>query len=307
MLNTHTWLAPAAARAAAPPLETRHFDPFRPLTDEEKLRENQAYLRHLGSRDGEIDFERRLLPRRETRQRELEADSLRWTGELDRDAFYQHFHRVGRLELDAKTLWVLAIAVSNEGERFGAEGEMRRFDRIGARQVDPLKLYHVLQEDYHTRLLLAACRCLGLDGLRLMKPKLFHRIVIHAMTYLPDSLRYVLILCGEIVGAVVFKLLRDTCRFFPESPEVEERLRAILDDIVHDEALHVAFCRSQLGPVRLRVARMLMPLVTFVLMRELPQLRALGFDRAQLMELLMRGVPIPDGVDWLANQTAATR
>ena len=281
----------------------RRFDPFRPLSDEERQREYEGYLAHLRARDGELDFSRRLLPVREARQRGLEANPIRWRGELDRDAFYQHFHRVGKPELDAKTLWILTIAVANEGERFGAEGEMRRFDRMGPHRADPIKLYHVVQEAYHTRLLLEACRCLGLDGLTLMKPRWLHRVIIHAMTYLPDSLRYTFILCGEIVGATVFRLMHETCRFFPESPEVEARLRGILDEIVHDEALHVAFCRSRLSRRSLRVARALMPIVISVLMRQLPQLKALGIERDELERRLLGGVEIPHGVDWIAVDT----
>jgi len=278
----------------------RTFDPFQPLADAERQRQRAAYLAHLRQRDGEIDFPRRRLPRREERMRELEANPLEWRGEMDRDAFYQYFHRVGKPEVDAKTLWLVAIAAANEGERFGADGETRRFDRLGPENVDPIKLYHVLQEEYHTRLLLEACRSLGLGGLTLKEPKFLHRLIIHAMTYLPDRLRYVFILCGEIVGAVVFQILRDSCRYFPESPEVEERLRSILDEIIHDELLHVAYCRMHLGPIGLRVAKAMIPLVTEVLMRDLPQLRALGWDRAGLIARLRAGIEIPAGVDWLA-------
>jgi hypothetical protein len=164
----------------------------------------------------------------------------------------------------------------------------------------------VLQEDHHTQLLLEACRALGLGGLTLKKPRLFHQWIIHAMTYLPDRIRYLFILCGEIVGAVVFRIFHDTCRLFPESPEVEERLRSILAEIVHDESLHVAYCRTHLGPWGLRAARALIPLVTWVLMRDLPQLRALGWDRPSLLARLRAGIEIPAGVDWIESETSAS-
>ncbi len=283
----------------------RTFDPFQPLADAERQRQRAAYLAHLRQRDGEIDFPRRRLPRREERMRELEANPLEWRGEMDRDAFYQYFHRVGKPEVDAKTLWLVAIAAANEGERFGADHETRRFDRLGAETVDPIKLHHVLQEEHHTRLLLEACRCLGLRGLTLKKPKMLHQIIIHAMTYLPDRIRYVLILCGEVVGLAVFRILLESCRFFPEFPRVEERLRSILGEIIHDESLHVAYCRMHLDFVGLRVARALIPVVTTILMRDLPLLRAFGFDRAAIVARLRAGIEIPEGVDWLEPAVVA--
>ena len=80
-----------------------------------------------------------------------------------------------------------------------------------------------------------------------------------------------------------------------------ERLQALVHEIWRDEVLHVAFLRARLGPGGLRLARALLPLVVRQLMRDVPQLVALGCDHAELKNRLRQGIELPPGLDWVES------
>ncbi|MGH0028415.1 MAG: hypothetical protein ACQGVC_01380 [Myxococcota bacterium] len=283
---------------SAPP---ERFDPFQALGPAARERERRGYLAHLRARDGEIDWEAWTLPRRAERMQRLRETPLEWGGPLDRDAFYQHFHRVGSPEVDPRTDWLILAALANESERYGVEIETRELKSQG-RDADVVMVYHVLQEDFHTHLLLEACRTAGLPGVTLLDPRRAHRWIIRAMSHLPDSLRYVLIAVGEAIGTAVVKRLRDTVHLF-QDPVVEERLRSILDEILHDERLHVVHCRTRLEGWGLTAARWLLPLGARVAVRTYPQIGRLGLDHRTLLAEIRQGIEVPQGADWVTRST----
>ncbi len=273
------------------------FDPFRPLSKEERARQIASYERLLHARDGALDFANRRLEKREAFCRSVEEEPVRWQGELDRPGFFQHFRRSGRPPLDARTLWLVGLAKSNESESYGVEGEYRKFVRRGYDDLDPCQLYALIEEQYHSRLLVEACRTAGVD-LELHPPNAVMRSLITAMQYLPDRFRYVFILAGELLGCILFKLLLERAHLFRDQPEVEQRLRALLQEILTDETFHVLYCRARLGGFGIRVARWLMPAMALAFARGVPQLRAIGCGPRELMARIRRGVEIPSDVGW---------
>ena len=102
----------------------------------------------------------------------------------------------------------------------------------------------------------------------------------------------------------MFKLLRDTCHVFSAQPEVEERLRSLLDEIWADELLHVAFFRARVGATALRCARRLAPLVARTVLRDMPELVELGLGRRDLLAQLRSGLEIPPGIEWIPPEPA---
>jgi hypothetical protein len=283
------------------------FDPFLVLTPEERERHLSAYGRFLAERDGEPDVERRVLPRREAWFAELEKKPVAWRGPIDTEGFslQQRGERTGAL--DARTVWLVAIAKSNEGERYGVEIELERFygpDAANERaKADRLYLHLMLEEHYHTKILLEACRSCGLDVTPRVPPWT-QRWLIHGMQYLPERLRWIPVLAGEVLGTAVFRRLRDACHLFSDEPAVEARLRELLGEIALDEALHVAYLRARLGPAAVRAARWLLPIVAASVTRGVPQLAALGCSPRELLADLRTGLEIPAGVDWMEPDAA---
>jgi hypothetical protein len=112
-------------------------------------------------------------------------------------------------------------------------------------------------------------------------------------------MRFIPVLCGEVCGTIVFQLLRDRTHIFSQQPEVEERLRLLLDTICVDETLHVAYLRARLGPVAIRAARLFLPLVAAGILREVPHFLELGCTRAEVLSRLKHGLEIPASAAWM--------
>ena len=276
----------------------RRFDPFRALSEAQRRRHLDAYESLLEARNGALDLPSRTLARRELYFAELEKKPVTWKGDTDREGFYARFLGTGAPPIDARTLWLVAIAKANQGESYGVDQELKRLIARGSGGMDVRMLHVFLEEQYHGRILVEACRTCGIE-LRFEPPRWQSRLFIGAIYHFPERIRWTLILAGEVLGMTIFKLLVDSCHLFSAEPAVEERLRSLLSEIWFDEALHVAYLRALLGPRALRTARSLLPLVVRNVMSDVPQLVELGCDQQELMARMHRGLELPPGLEWI--------
>lgn len=276
------------------------FDPYRRLDPEERRRQLDGYRDFLLSRDGEIDFPRRVLAKREVEMCAIEAESECWRGTTDRDKFYEHYYGPGRTELDKRTNWLLVVSAFNVNEIWAVEGEVQRWLDRGLAGADPIVLYDLLEEQYHARILIEACRASGLGEVRLKSPRWLTRKMIRGMQYFPDSLRFVGILCGEALGCTMLRILLDRIDVFDDEPEVQARIRSLLEQILLDETGHTLYCRATLPGWALALARRAAVPIAMGLMREVPYLAGLGVNHAELYRRLAQGIPVPASMqDWL--------
>jgi hypothetical protein len=280
-----------------PALKT--FDPFRILTRAERARHLEDYLRFLHGRDGECDTEAFTLSRREAFVRDVEAKPVRWQGDIDETGFFQHMRGTGSPSLSERTVFLVAAAKSNIGEAYGVHVELDAFRRRASRGEDPLYLHLMFEERYHTWILDELCRSCGIEPERQI-PEWLPRKVIHAMMFWPDRIRWILIFAGEVLGSEVFKLLRERVELFCEEPEVEARVNSLLREIWIDEVFHVAYLRAKLGPIGIRIARLLLPLVAISVFKIVPQGERIGLTRQAVLERIRTtGIEIPPGIDWM--------
>lgn len=71
---------------------------------------------------------------------------------------------------------------------------------------------------------------------------------------MPKPLAYMAVFLGEIISVLLFSALRDkAAELFGAETPVGRRITLLLDEILTDEVGHMAFARSQLGPVRLAI------------------------------------------------------
>ncbi len=287
-----------SATAAVDVAARAFFEPFRVLDEPARRAQLEGYRDFLARRDGVMDFEAGTLSAREPFFAGLD-EGPHWQEPVDLDAFYQHYYGVGSPPLDDRLAWLLAVATANEGESYGVESEIRRWKEKGLERAPSIVLYDLLEERYHGLLLERACRTAGLPSLRFKRPALLQRLAILTMQRLPEQLRYVPVICGETLGCVVFRHLRDAADVFAAQPRVRDRLRTLLDEILVDEIGHVLYCRATLGPTALGSARRLMPWVTRALLGQVPQLGRLGMDAQVVAQRLSEGIPLPPAYDWL--------
>lgn len=281
------------------------FDPFRVLSAEERQRHVDAYRSFLAERDGMPDVADRTMSVREGRMRRIEENPVVWSGPIDRAGFERAVSGNRSEELDPKTGWILAAARANEGESYGVELEMKRFLARGAFQGVPsgdVMTSVMMQESYHCRILQELCRTCGIDFAPRV-PGWTNRMFIALIGVLPARVRWIPVMAGELVGAVVFRSLLDQVSMFADEPEVHERMSQLMREIWVDEVLHVAFLRSQLGPAALIAVRAMVPGVARGALHEVPQLRKLGCTTSGIVSELKRGIPIPDEVEWMRDES----
>ncbi len=278
------------------------LDPFQPLSEGDRRRLRAALARNFRLRDGEADRERGRLPLRETFfARLLPATPC---PAVEPEAQRRYAHRAAPADLDPRALFAIAVGKANRGEAYGVEYELARLSRHGFAGVDRQFLHVALEERYHTRLLAEACKACGAP-FELAPPPFLLRGVIRAMSWLPERVRFVLILCSESVGAVLFQILRERSAAYASRPEVAERLALLLGEVWRDELTHVAYCRARLHPALLPVARWLQPIVARALLGQVPEFAALGGGRPATLERIARPLELPEDLAWAATSGTA--
>jgi hypothetical protein len=287
------------------------FDPFRLLDAAERRRHLSAYRSFLEARNGRIDLKGRSLTCREQFFRALRESPVVSRNLGDRSGFRDRMRGSGSVAIDQATAWLVAVAKASEGECYGVDLELAKYDRDeryahATQYLDPegadeevAQLYAFMEELYHGRLLTEMCTTLGHEFDR-DPPHWRMRLLIHLINRTPNRCRWVLVHCAEIVGSTCFELFLERCSLFADEPEVEARLRWLVGEIWRDEVLHVALVRARLGPVGMWFARRLFPLVLGFLLRDVPELFEIGCERDAFMERLRSGIEIPADIDWLS-------
>jgi hypothetical protein len=175
----------------------------------------------------------------------------------------------------------LATAKTNRAERFGVELSIENPRRQDTLLEDPHTFIQI-EEFYHTRILKDALATLGLD-VEVSDPPTRTQLLVKLMVFMPESLSEIAVLCGEIVGVVIFSLLLEKARtLFSAQPVALARIEALFAQILVDEVGHVHYLRSRVSPTQLGLARRMLPIVIGSLMSDIPELGLL-FGREELV------------------------
>jgi hypothetical protein len=278
---------------------SRRFNPFRILTQEARKRHLAAYLHFLRINDGNVDFERWLLTHRERYLEGVRLEPVRSRRGVDLATFERNVRSHGSGDLEPWMAWLVVAAKANIGESYGVDRELQWITSAqAARTMDELHLRMLMQERYHSQILQEVCRTIGVE-VQTPLPNWNQRVLIQIIMRLPDSIRWALVICAEVVGSTVFEILLRNCVLFSDEPEVEERLRSLLGEIRRDEVLHVAYLRARLSPIGLAIARWLSPVIARGALVDLPQLAALGATRCDLLRRMREGLEIPSDAPWI--------
>jgi len=234
----------------------------------------RRYLEFLALRDGEPDFGRHTLSRREAFFDSLARHPVRSRVPIDRETYLRNLtRRRPEAGLDDRMLWLLATAKANQAERFGV-GLAELYGRV-REDSEPVRVHLQLQETYHTRILSDVVALFGLP-VHARPPAILARTLINWIVSVPEDWHRPLTGCAEMAGCLIFGALRDRgLALFAHERAVAERIRLLYDEILADEISHVGFIASQLGPRGRRLMRVLYRLLGVRLARQLPELVAL--------------------------------
>lgn len=261
------------------------IDLFRPLAPAAQREQRRAYRRFLADRDGTPDIAARTLSNREARLKRFLAPSLAPRA-LDRAAFDAQYARFDPARATSReALLVLTLVKVNGAESYGVNGSYPTALRRAQAQDDDLELILLIEETYHTQILLSSALLFGITVEAPYVPPPSLRLLIAGIEHAPEALARPLTLAAEILGATAFLALLHAARdIFGADGELCDAVEERLSDVLVDEIGHISFNRLCLGERGLARARSLLPWVARGLAGAIPEFRALG------LELEARGV-----------------
>jgi len=201
-----------------------------------------------------------------------------WLRDLDRAQFHAQYARFEPTRpMPREALLLMALIKTNAAEAYGVT---QTFDMVHQRAIrgqDDVELLLLVEETYHTRILLSSAVLYGIEIKAPYAPPLGLRTLIGSVSLAPPALSRPLVLAGEMLGALTFLKLLDAARdILRDDPELRDAVEERLIEILIDEIGHVSFNRMLLGAAGLQTARLLLPLVARGLSNLVPEMRAIG-------------------------------
>lgn len=255
------------------------------------LRDYRAYLH---ARDGAVDPARRTLSKREAGMQRFLVTGDR---PIDRALFARQYARFDpEFPTSSEMLLLLALVKVNAAEAYGVHRTIDGALARAQRSDEDTELVLLVEEFYHTRILLSAARLYGIEVPAPARPHVALRALVSGIATLPGFLARPLTLAGEMVGVLVFLKLLDAARVLLKgAPEVRDAVEERLIEILIDELGHVSYQRLSMGRTGLAMTRALLPIVARGLSRAVPEVGALGaLPRApvdSIAALGYRGLP----------------
>src|SRR5271165_5808821 len=136
-------------------------DIFRPLPRETRRENLAAYHAFLQARDGAMDLEKRQLSRREQGMTRYERPLSRIRG-IDRELFAAQYDSFdSKVEMAPELLLLLALVKINAAEAYGVNAAYDRTYRRTVKNDDACELMILVEETYHTRILVSTALSYG--------------------------------------------------------------------------------------------------------------------------------------------------
>jgi hypothetical protein len=259
------------------------FDPPRPESIAEKLDEYAAFL---AARDGAPDFVRRTLARREAAMTPIESSAACFDGPFDHDLFARQYRRYDRSRATPPEMQVLLAFVKiNANEAYAVEQVLARplpDDDV----VSRLRRLVLLEEGYHTRLLVSAGRLFGVAIDEPSPPVPFTRAIVAGIARLPEVAARPITLAAEAVGIVTFlRAIGAVRRVFHDRPLVRDALEERVSEVLVDEVGHLSFNRLAASSGSFVALRGIVPAVVLGTRGSMPEGEAIGMLPVPLDEV----------------------
>jgi hypothetical protein len=219
-----------------------------------------AYRDYLLERDGSCDVARRTLSRREEQMQRFEQVAPK--ASLDAQLFadqYSAFDPTRQTPRDM--LLLLTLCKLNAAEAYGVD---KSFDLVAERTGAESEIEQcvMVEEHYHTRILLSSAREFGISVSKSFQPPLNLRGLISGITAVPPGLSRPLVLASELVGTLLFaQTFVRAGEILADRPVLRDLIQERIVEILIDEIGHVTFNQLQLGSFGMFNARRLFPVV----------------------------------------------
>jgi len=253
------------------------IDLFTAMPPEVCKAQRAAYREYLRNRDGQMDVQRRTLARREQSIARFEQAPQR-VREMDRQLFADQYVKFDpKRSTSAEALLLLTLTKINAAEAYGVGAAFAKAMKRAVANDDDVEVNLLIEELYHTRILLSSARLYGIEVEHAYTPPSSLRILISSVVHTPDLLAQPITLCGEIIAVMWFsKMLRIAEDVLKHDPELRDAIAERISEVLVDEIGHISFNRMHMSAGALARTRMIFPMVAKGLLNVIPELRAIG-------------------------------
>ncbi len=267
----------------------KYLSVFTPATAEQRKTNFEDYWEFTQQHGGELFEDDRDLAKKRARLKHFQDNPVKLRKPLaDRDAFYRNYVEMqdDPKSLDRMTLMLTGIYKFARHEWVGIKGAWDVVpDMANSHTVeDRISRVHLAEEFCHVRLFDEMLRTCGLDKVEWVPLSPIKEKIYEQFPKFPGFLMDTPAFVTELMGVTFYCHLHALFdEVLADEPEVRDRLKELLDEITIDEVAHVGQRRNFIGPIGMKVSKMLVAPFYTLFFNDIPEVAEL-FDVKQMIK-----------------------
>lgn len=262
---------------------------FSPSTRDERAENFETYWSFTQSHDGDIlETEHDLVKKRELIQKYRDSPVRSRKPLADPSVFYRNYIHIhdDPKTFDRKTLLLTCIYKFARHEWVGISGAWDAIPSMAESKTttDKISRYHLCEEFCHVRLFHEMFRTMQLDQVEWVPLGKWMQKVYRIFPHFPESIMAAPAFVTELMGITFYQHVDGLLdEVFADEPEARDRIRALLHEIMVDEAAHVGQRRNFIGRLGIRMARWMVSPLYRLFFNDIPEAKLL-FDIDQMVK-----------------------
>lgn len=267
----------------------KYLSVFSPATQQDRKDNFENYWEFTQQHGGELFENDRDLAKKRTKLQYFKDNPVSLHRPLaNPDAFYRNYVQMkdDPKSLDRMTLMLTSMYKFARHEWVGIKGAWDAVpDMANSHAVeDKISRVHLVEEFCHWRLFDEMLRTCGLDKVEWVPLDPFKGWIYEQFPKFPGFLMDTPAFVTELMGVTYYCYLH---RMFDElladEPEVQVRLKELLDEIIIDEVAHVGQRRNFIGPIGMKISKILVKPFYTMFFSDIPEVGLL-FDVRQMIK-----------------------
>lgn len=262
---------------------------FSPSTKKQRNENFENYWLFDQAHSGAILEDEKSLTKKRDRLEYYQKESVRSKQTLpDVALFYRNYVHLkdDPQTFDRKTLLLTTIYKFARHEWVGISAAWNATSPVAKAKLltDKISRYHLCEEFCHVRFFHEMFRTCQLDQVQWVPLGKISQAIYKIFPYVPEKLMAAPAFVTELMGMTFYihtdRLLDE---LFADEPEVRDRLRALLHEIMADELAHIGQRRNFLGKIGIKMALWMVKPLYKIFFRDIPEAKYL-YDVDQMIQ-----------------------
>ncbi len=254
---------------------------FSPSTSQERKDNFDNYWLFDQQHSGSIQEEAKTLSKKQSQLEHYQKEVVRSKLPLPHpELFYRNYVHLkdDPKTFDRKTLLLTTIYKFARHEWVGISAAWEVTSPLAHSKLvtDKISRYHLCEEFSHVRFFHEMFRTCQLDEVKWVPLGSFSQMIYKIFPRIPEKLMAAPAFVTELMG-MTFYIHTDQLldEIFADEPEVRDRLRALLHEIMADELAHIGQRRNFLGKIGIKMARWMLKPLYKVFFNDIPEAKHL--------------------------------